>query len=239
MVDPRVRKKCLSMGWYGSEKAVRFMKPEKAEFTEEELDFIREMMNVGAGNAATALEQMLGLRVDLKIPKVKKYLMSDSDALNQDIGEPTRQVTAVFMNLVGQVKGKIVFIVPDRDLVKLISSLEKATPGGSTIRMDYDLSVIAEIGNILAGTYLSSIHDFCLLNIYHSTPRVKSDMLKTLTQELFPDAGSENLQIILVKNQFIMASERITTHILLVPDSDAMERFAQSLRQAKDKLSVP
>ncbi|MCX6691009.1 MAG: chemotaxis protein CheC [Methanoregula sp.] len=216
------------------------MKDEKGEFTEEQLDFIKEMMNIGAGNAATALEQMLGLKTELKIPVVKKYRQTDIDAMYRHIGEFPQTVTAVLMNLVGQVRGKIIFIVPDKDLVKLISLMEKATPGKRKITTDLDLSVVTEIGSILAGTYLGSLHDFCMLNVYHSIPKIKNDSLKTLLLEQFRKNSSNNAQIVLVFNQFITVTElTITTYILLVPDIDSMDRIAQSLRQAKDKLSVP
>jgi chemotaxis protein CheC len=143
------------------------------------------------------------------------------------------------MNLVGQIRGRIVFVVPDKDLVKLTSLMEKATPGRRKISTTLDLSVVAEIGNILAGTYLSSLHDFCMLNIYHSIPKIKTEMLKTLCLELFPKNDPQIPVIILVINQFITPSDRITTYVLLVPETGSMELLAQSLRKAKDKLSLP
>ena len=215
------------------------MKDDEIVFTEEELDFIREMMNIGAGNAATALEQMLGPKIELKIPLVKTYSRTDIDVIYKDIGDPIQTFTTVSMNLAGDVKGKIVFVVGSKDLVKLTSLMEKATPGRRKIIMPLDLSVVPEIGNILAGTYLSSLHDFCMLNIHHSVPKLKTDNLKTLTQELFPEQDPGIPAIILVINQFITASDRITTYILLVPDIGSMKILAQSLRQAKDKLSLP
>jgi chemotaxis protein CheC len=218
------------------------MKDDEIVFTEEELDFIKEMMNIGAGNAATALEQMLGLKIDLKIPSVKIYKRTDMNGMYQDIGESIQTFTAVFMNLVGDVKGKILFLVGTKDLVKLTSLMEKATPGMRKLSISLDLSIVAEVGNILTGTYLRSIYDFCMLNIYHSVPKLKTDNLKILGPELFPKDDSSNHQInqiILVKNQFITASDRFNTYILLVPEIGSMELIAQSLRQAKDKLSLP
>ncbi|MCX6690495.1 MAG: chemotaxis protein CheC [Methanoregula sp.] len=216
------------------------MEAQVQKFTEEQLDFIRELVNIGAGNAGTALEQILGTKTEVKIPVVKSFRKGEIELIYQHIGDSTQPVTAVLMNLIGQVTGKIVFIVPDNDLVKLISSMEKATPGGRKLRMDLDLSVVAEIGNILAGTYLNALHDFCLLDIYHSIPKLQNEMLKTLLLGLFPEDDSGNSQIVLIFNQFITAADRqIATYILLVPDCDSLEKIAQSLRQAKNKLSVP
>jgi chemotaxis protein CheC len=215
------------------------MKDEKIVFTEEELDFIREMMNIGAGNAATALEQMLGFKTDMKIPLVKKIQQTEIGDIYQYIGESTQNITAVFMDLVGQVRGKIIFVVPDKDLVKLVSLAERATPGGKKLSTDLDLSVVAEIGNILAGMYLTSIHDFCMLNVYHSIPKIKSGMLKTLLLGLFPKGNYENSHIIMVINEFVTASDRISTYVLLVPDPESMKLLAHSIQEAKDKLSVP
>jgi chemotaxis protein CheC len=214
------------------------MRDENLVLTEEQLDFIEEMMNIGAGNAATAMEQMLGLKTNVKIPLVKSFQPADINSIYQNMVESTYNVTAAVMSLAGQVRGKIIFVVPDKDLVKLVSLAEKASPGGKKLSTNLDLSVIAEIGNILAGMYLTSIHDFCMLNIYHSIPKIKSDMLKTLFLDLFPKENFHNSHVILVINEFITASEQITCYILLVPDIDSMELFAQSLQQAKDKLLV-
>jgi hypothetical protein len=78
-----------------------------------------------------------------------------------------------------------------------------------------------------------------MLNIYHSIPKIKTEMLKPLCLELFPKNDPQIPAIILVINQFITASDRITTYVLLVPEIGSMELLSQSLRQAKDKLSLP
>ncbi|MCX6691010.1 MAG: chemotaxis protein CheC [Methanoregula sp.] len=216
------------------------MKDKKIEFAEEQLDYIREVMNIGAGNAGTALEQMIGFKTEVTIPVVKSYRHIDIQVMYQHIGESTNLVTAVRMNLVGQVTGKIVFVVPDKNLALLTSSVETATTGRKKITKNLDLSVVAEIGNILAGTYLTALHDFCMLNIYHSIPKIQNEPLKALLLELFPKDDAKNAKLVLVFNQLItVADQVITTYILLVPDNGSMERIAQSVRQAKDKLSLP
>jgi len=208
-------------------------------FSDEQLDFIKEMMNIGAGNAATALEQMLGFQTDLKIPLVKHYTQTDLDAMYYVIGDSDVKVTAVVMNLVGQVKGKILFVVPEKNVVKLITQVQQANPAGDMSHTNLDFSIITEIGNILAGTYLSSIQQFCMLNIYHTLPKIKNSVLRFLINEQFPKSRGGTDQFLMFSTVFITPSERIVTYLLFVPDFGSTGLILESLQQAKDKLSIP
>ena len=197
----------------------------------EKLDFLCEMMNIGAGNAAAALAQMLQSEVNIEIPKVESLHVSEIATVVKD---PALPVECVRMHMVGNVTGDMFFIVPDEKKDQLIQLAEKAMqqPAQSTP----DLSVLAELGNILSGVYLSTIHDFCRLNIYHSVPTVVIDMIQSVIDESIAIHSHEREAIIVIENKFLVEKSAIESLLLLIPDVQSVKILANSIEQAIETM---
>ena len=182
--------------------------------SEEQVDFLGEMMNIGAGNAATALTQMIQRQVNMTIPKVYVLPVQEAPSILDD---PSLPVLCVRMGMVGDVIGDLFFIVPDEQKENLTNLVERAMPWDSRWRdenphpalsipqsNDMDLSVLMEVGNITAGVYLTAIHDFCGLNIYQTVPTLAVDMIQSLLDESFAHLSSRVQAIIAIENEFII-----------------------------------
>ena len=206
----------------------------KQTFTEEQLDYIREMMNIGAGNAATALQQMLKQPVDLKIPRVNVLPVTQIQSI---FDTPSLPVVCVKMGMVGDVGESLFFIVPEEHKERLVSLVKQATPGFSQSKVqspdEMGLSALAEIGNILAGTYLTAIHDFCGLNIYHTVPVLATDMIQALLDEILIKLSCYIEAVILIENEFALEEEPFKTLLLMLLDAKSTEVLANSLEQAR------
>src|SRR5574342_1155258 len=96
--------------------------------SDEQMDFVREVMNIGAGNAAVAFSQMLKCMVDVKIPEVYFFPASDLPPFLKD---PDRPFAGVSMNMVGDVKGKLFYLVLNEQKERLIEIVQNAAPGGN------------------------------------------------------------------------------------------------------------
>lgn len=201
-------------------------------FTEEDKDFIREMMNIGAGNATTALAQMLKIPVDMKIPAVH---IAPPPKISILIGKPALAVSCVKMNMVGDISGELFFIVPDKYKAVLIEKAKLAMPGSTEKSPGVDSSVLEEIGNIIAGVYLTSIHDFCNLNIYHTVPVLADDMLLALLDETLATKTRAVQSLLLVENEFIISEKKIRAYFLIIPDAISLKAMSDSIREAKKK----
>lgn len=211
--------------------------------SEEQLDFLGEMMNIAAGNAVTALTQMIQSQVDLTIPKVHVLPAQEAPSILDD---PSLPVLCVRMGMVGDVIGDLFFIVPDEQKENLTNLVERGMLWDSRGRNenphpalsipqsnDMDLSVLMEVGNIIAGVYLTAIHDFCGLNIYHSVPNLAVDMIQSLLDESFAHLSSRVEAIIVIQNEFIIDEHRITTFCLVVPTAESVKSLVNSIEQAK------
>ena len=226
----------------------------EAILLEEQLDFLREMMNIGAGNAAAALSKLLKGNVDVRIPLVHVVSPKKVPSI---ISDPSRPVAGVRTSMVGDVVGDLFFVVPKEQIQVLIGLAERATglwngerPVGGTRNSDSgmkritnkqrdlsgDLSVLVEIGNILAGVYLTAIHDFSKLNIYHTVPRIAIDMIQSLLDESIVTLSREVQAVLMVVNEFITEAGGITAYMLLIPHTTSVRTLVASIEEARKAL---
>lgn len=206
---------------------------DKELLTKEQLAFLREMVNIGAGNAAAAFSQMLHCMVDVTIPEIYFFPASQIPPFLKD---PARPFAGVSMNMVGDVKGKLFYLVLDERKERFIEIVKKAAPGGNEGGVVVDISVLEEIGNILAGVFLVSIHDFCKLNIYHTVPEMRIDMVQALLDESIASTTAGTSQIILIESEFVVKEENISTFFLIIPDKESIQTLAYSIEDARKKL---
>lgn len=203
------------------------------QFSEEQLDFFEEVMNIGAGNAATALSQILGENVDLKIPKVHFFTAAKAASA---LGLPDSPFVCVRAGMVGDVTGDLFLFVPEEHKTPLILVAEKAAgllPEQRTPQSAVDISALTEIGNILAGVYLTAIHDFCRLNIYHTVPVIAIDMVQALLDESIISLARQVKELILVKSELIVRDHRMEVYLLMVPAPQSVKAFVHAIEQAR------
>jgi chemotaxis protein CheC len=189
-----------------------------------------EMMNIGAGNAVTALSQMLRCEVNIKIPTVHILPPPQVPSVMSD---PSLPVACVRMSMVGDVVGDLFFIVPAEQRLDLIHLAERAMLPPTKRGPEPDLSVLAEMGNILAGVYLTAIHEFCRLSIYHTVPMIAIDMIQSLLDESIVTLSREAQALILVENEFIVEEICIKTFLLVIPAVQSVRTLVDSIEGAR------
>jgi len=101
---------------------------------------------------------------------------------------------------------------------------------------DLKLSVIAEIGNIVAGVYLTAVHDFCRLNIYHTVPTVATDMVQALLDESLVRLSRQVQHIIVIENEFMVKEKLIKTFLVMIPSVESVSILVNSIGQARMAL---
>lgn len=212
------------------------MRKLEEHFSAEQLDYLREMMSIGGGHVAGALTQLLGCEVDMKVHKLH---IAPFAGVAEAIGNPSKPVAGVRMEMVGDVKGYLYFIVTDENKKLLIELVEKSLLGATYHASGQDLSVLLEIGNVLAGVHLVALHDFCGLNIYHSVPALAIDMVQALLDEAIVIAGRKKPLVVLVQEEFIVVRRNIRTFFLLIPFAEDLQILADSIGAARKRMHVP
>lgn len=137
------------------------------------LDALREVGNIGAGNAMTALATMVDNTVDMTIPRVGIVPLAE---FAQMAGGPEAVAVGVYMPVAGDAPGHVAFLLPEPSACRLVDQLLGKPIGTTTNLKELEFSALMEVGNILASSYLVAICDLTGLNLLSSPPAIALDM---------------------------------------------------------------
>jgi chemotaxis protein CheC len=190
------------------------------------LDVLKEIGNIGAGNAATALAKMINKKVDMTVPKVNILDFADVPEL---LGGEETEVCGIFFKIEGEIDGTIMFLLDSSSAHILIDLL---MPGmGSGEFNDFSMSALQEIGNILSGSYISSLSTLTGMNLHISVPSLAVDMAGAILSVPAIQFGLIGDKILIIENDFIeeMGGESVAGYFFLIPDVESYETLFKSL----------
>jgi chemotaxis protein CheC len=202
------------------------------EITHLHLDILKEIGNIGAGHAATSLSTLLNKKIDMKVPQVR---VVSFDEMMEMAGGPDTVVVSVFLRIEGDAPGSMFFVLP---LTQAASFIQRMT-GDAEFSFDeppyseIGLSAMQELGNILSGSYLSSLSDFTSLNLYPSVPALSVDMVGAIISFglLEVSQTSDNAIVIdtALREEDIPETDSVKGHFFLLPDPDSFKSIFKSL----------
>ncbi|HPD18937.1 MAG TPA: chemotaxis protein CheC [Candidatus Goldiibacteriota bacterium] len=198
-------------------------------FTEAQIDALKEVGNIGAGHAATALSQMVNKKkIMITVPEVK---VVEKDKIFNYIDEPDALSTGVIMNVLGDVVSKIIMLIKKESALYLADLLLKKKPGTSKLLTEMENSAVKEIGNILSGAYMNALNEFLGLMLLPSVPNLVFDTsaaILTAVLDSFEDVSSKILSI---ETQFIETNEKILKgYLLLMPDTSSVKIILDAIK---------
>lgn len=201
------------------------MKKDIAEFNDIVIDVLREVGNIGAGNAATALAKMINKKVDMNVPKVN---VMDLPEVPELLGGAEKEVCGIFFKLEGDIEGSIMFVLNTQSALNLVNLL---MPREDATFDEFTLSALQEIGNILSGSYISSLSGLTNLNIHISVPSLCMDMAGAILSVPAIQFGLMGDTILIIENQFIEEdiAKSVQGYFFLIPEIDSYEKLLNSL----------
>ena len=191
------------------------------------IDALREIGNIGSGNAASALSTMLCCPVNISVPTVQ--VLDYNDAVEQ-MGGPEQMIVGSLISLEGDVQGMILFLLQKNFtsmMSKTLLCAEEAPEMESIDEMGY--SVIQEVANIMAASYLNAIGSLTGLTIGMSTPSLCIDMLGAILSVPAIYYANISDKIIYIQDEFSGHDFRAPSHILLIPDMDSLKNIMGKL----------
>ena len=187
------------------------------------MDVLKEIGNIGAGNATTALASMLQCRIDMNVPEVK---LIEVDELTESFGGAQRVMTAIFLEVEGDITGNIIFLLEQGSAKFLVSKLM-----GMEVSDDFgemELSCIKEISNIIAGSYLNSLSTLTNLKIYPSVPHLQMDMVETILHTPAKENTKANDQILFIQTEF-KDDIQLGGYFVMIPDTESYGKILGAL----------
>jgi chemotaxis protein CheC len=196
------------------------------QLNEVHIDVLKEIGNIGAGNAATSLSQMLNTPVDMTTPSVR---ILDIDEAANALGGPENVAIGILAKLRGDVEGFMMCIIEQDFATNVIGSLL----GEEEVRCDnlseMELSAISELGNIMIAAYTGSISALSQMNIKGSVPAITVDMIGAILSVPAIEMSSVSDKIILIEDDFVSGNDDVTANMLLVPTIDSLNRLMEKL----------
>lgn len=200
------------------------------QLSETHIDVLKEIGNIGAGNAATSLAQMIDGRVEMVTPVVRVVDIADAD---KALGGPETPVVAILVELYGDIQGIMMFVLGNTFAKSLLKSLMGELVGEEGVDClhltEMQNSALSEIGNIMIGSYTAAISSLSHLNITISVPAVTADMVGSLLTVPAAEMGSVSDKIIFIEDDFLNANDKITANMMLIPSLDSLNKLMNSL----------
>ncbi|MBO5325599.1 MAG: chemotaxis protein CheC [Lachnospiraceae bacterium] len=185
-------------------------------------DVLREIGNIGAGNATTALAQMLGCKVDMAVPQVRLLEFSEVGSI---MGGEEQIMAGIYLMVEGDITGSILFLLNKESARKLVSKLMGMEVTGDEPN-EMEQSALKEIGNIITASYLNSLSMLTQLVIYPSVPALSIDMAGAILSVPAIEFGTMGDKLLLIQTQFF---EGLDGYFILVPDLDSYDKILSAL----------
>ncbi len=187
-------------------------------------DVLKEIGNIGAGNATTALSTMLGMKVDMKVPQVR---LMEFKEVGTTMGGEEQIVAGIYLVVDGDIHGSIMFVQKKESARAMVQKLMGMPPEGDDFS-EMELSALMEIGNVITAAYLNSLSTLTNLTIYPSVPTICIDMAGAILSVPAIEFGAIADKMLLIQTDF-SDDETLSGYFILVPDEESDAKILHAL----------
>lgn len=195
------------------------------ELNDNQIDLLREIGNIGAGNAATALATILDEKVDMSVPKVK---ITGFDEAVLELGGAETMTIGVLVSFCGEANGMIMFLLNLEDAKRIMDILLGEDEDDGELN-EMKLSAIKEIGNILSASYINSIAALTGLTINVSVPYVCIDMVGAIMSVPIIEFGAVGDKLMFIEENFFGESNHLKSNIVMFAEINTLKIIMQKL----------
>ncbi|MGE5615194.1 MAG: chemotaxis protein CheC [Bacillota bacterium] len=191
-----------------------------------QLDVLREVGNIGSGNAVTALAKLLNRKINMEVPRTRVLEFKE---ISDTLGGAELPVVGIMLKVSGDLTGNIMFILKKEAASMLVSMLMGEQPDETREFSEIDISALKEIGNILAGSYLSALSTLTNLKIMPSVPELAIDMAGAIISVPAIEFGKVGDTVLYIETEFSDGNNRVVGDFYLVPDYDTYDVLLKAL----------
>lgn len=185
-------------------------------FSDMQLDALRELANIGSGNAGTALSSMLGKVVDISVPTAAALPLAEAVAI---AGAPEELRFGVVVPVVGEFEAIVLLLFPEPDARTLcgIYGIEPSTPDGH--------SMLGEVGNILGTNYINVLSQMVSMRMEPTPPQVVEDMLGSILSSVLLGRGDDVDEALILDSDLLVEEEQCSLSFLLLPHHGGIKQL--------------
>ena len=195
---------------------------EKMNLTDMEKDILKEIGNMCAGNATTALAQIIGRRIELELPSVSVIEVQQLPKfMNVDPEEP---IIGIHMHIWGGAKGNALMVLPKNESFRLIDLLIGPLSENPSNLTEIGISALKELGNIIVSSYLSALSAFTGISAFPSTVTLTSGAARSLVGLAFQGMRNDEFEeTILVEACFKETKRDLTGSFFIIFDAESIK----------------
>jgi len=195
--------------------------------TKIQLDALREVGNIGCGNAASAMAQFLNRKIDMAVPSATILDFKDIPAL---LGGAGTEVMGIFLKVLGEISGRFLLLIPAKTSIKLLRTLIPGCKIEDPLKMsELESSCMREVGNILAGAFLNALSALTQTTMLNSLPSMAFDMAGALIDSVVADMTAVSDKVLMIETSFIESEEDLRIHIFLLPEPKSLTLLLQKI----------
>lgn len=200
--------------------------PDVRDLSPEQLDALREVANIGAGHAATALSELTGQRIMISVPRVN---IAPLDDVPNQIGAAEEPVAAVLMRIMGDLTGLTLLVFPEVSALK-VASLMMRRPVASLAMIEQ--SALKEAGNILGSSYMNALAEFMGMILMPSPPSLAIDLSNAVLSSTYVEVADSSEFVFCVESEFFLREDntRVRGIFLLLPDAPSLAAILRAVR---------
>jgi chemotaxis protein CheC len=188
------------------------------ELNDLQKDALKEVGNIGAGHAATALSQMLNTTVRLGEPSIE---ILKFDELPQRLAHGDRPISAVHMKVLGDAPGQMLVVFDRAQALGFAETFLRRVVGDIKVFESIVDSTLREIGNIIAGAYLTALMTLTGTNLLPSIPTLSSGTVEATIQSLV-DIPADR-EVFFVESAFLENGTQVSGQFILIPGTDSLQ----------------
>lgn len=203
---------------------------ETNKLTEYQKDILKEVANIGSGNAANALAGILGRRITISTGHLKIATIKNIEEVLGHKGEPA---VGIYSMISGDIKGGGLIYMNQANTLLLADLLMNKPLGTTMILTDEDRSMLKEIGMILLIAYLDSLSKLSGLKILPQVPQLVYKRAEEIADFFMEDLETdiEAVSLICLQADFSQDEDRIPGEFLIFLDSDSFKKLLGSLEK--------
>ena len=194
-------------------------------------DVLKEIGNIGAGNATTALSKMLNQKMDMSVPKVELVPFNE---ISDIMGDEDQTVVGIMLGFEGDVYGMMMFLFDTKSAHHLVNTLmmrdihENEDSFDVSSFSEMEMSALNEIGNIVSGSYLTAISKLTNLKMVSTVPEMTIDMIGALLSVPASEFGKYGDKLLLIQSQF-GELDFVNGYFLMIPELESYDKLLESL----------
>lgn len=199
------------------------------ELNSMQLDVLREIGNIGGGNAATALASLVSDSIQMDVPILE--IMDISEATTT-LGGPENVVVGISLEMYGDVSGYMMFLLETnffKMMIKKLLDIDIHAEKINSIDNELEVSLLSEVGNILAGSYLNALSQLTGLQILISPPDLCYDMAGAIMSLPATVFGINGDKVLMIQEDFVYSDQNINSHLIMIPDEDSFSTILERL----------